>query len=399
MKYKELEIVNSIYKELMSCDLSGNIGLHGGTSGIALFLSYYDNIILQKNEISQRVFQILEYNIQWINSGKKIHTLCRGLSGFGWLCEHLRKMDMLSNVNIEFLDDLDHVLYKQMIYDIKHENYEFLHGAIGVGTYFLSRFDKNKEVIGYIEELLIELEQKGILCESKSVKWLSVLNFQTGEKGYDISMSHGMSSIAAFLIRLHQLNFEVERVERLLASTIAYILEQITYKEGNISYFPTHSKESGYGLVYSRLAWCYGDLSIAHVLWRVAILMNNKELENTALRILYYNSNRLDLQSNGICDACLCHGTAGIAQIFWNIYLNTHINKFKETTEYWIHQTIQMAKHPDGLAGFKAWNTDEYGGGYVNSVGLLEGIAGIGLVLLSQLTEKKLVWDESLMLT
>lgn len=399
MKYKELEIVDSIYKELMSCDLSGNIGLHGGTSGIALFLSYYDNIILQKNEISQRVFHILEYNIQWINSGKKIHTLCRGLSGFGWLCEHLRKMDMLSDVNIEFLDDLDHVLYKQMIYDIKHENYEFLHGAIGVGTYFLSRFDKNKEVIGYIEELLIELEQKGILCESNSVKWLSVLNFQTGEKGYDISMSHGMSSIAAFLIRLHQLNFEVERVERLLASTIAYILEQITYKEGSISYFPTHSKESGYGLVYSRLAWCYGDLSIAHVLWRVAILMNNKELENTALRILYYNSNRLDLQSNGICDAGLCHGTAGIAQIFWNIYLNTHINKFKETTEYWIHQTIQMAKHPDGLAGFKAWNTDEYGGGYVNSVGLLEGIAGIGLVLLSQLTEKKLVWDESLMLT
>lgn len=399
MKYKELEIVNSIYKELMSCDLSGNIGLHGGTSGMALFLSYYDNIILQKNEISQRVFQILEYNIQWINSGKKIHTLCRGISGFGWLCEHLRKMDMLSDVNIEFLDDLDHVLYKQMIYDIKHENYEFLHGAIGVGTYFLSRFDKNKEVIGYIEELLIELEQKGILCESKSVKWLSVLNFQTGEKGYDISMSHGMSSIAAFLIRLHQLNFEVERVERLLASTIAYILEQITYKEGNISYFPTHSKESGYGLVYSRLAWCYGDLSIAHVLWRVAILMNNKELENTALRILYYNSNRLDLQSNGICDAGLCHGTAGIAQIFWNIYLNTHINKFKETTEYWIHQTIQMAKHPDGLAGFKTWNTDEYGGRYVNSVGLLEGIAGIGLMLLSQLSEKKLVWDESLMLT
>ena len=212
MKYKESRIVDSIYKDLMSCDLSGNIGLHGGTSGIALFLSYYDNIILQKNEISQRVFQILEYNIQWINSGKKIHTLCRGLSGFGWLCEHLRKMNMLSDVDIEFLDDLDPVLYKQMIYDIKHDNYEFLHGAIGVGTYFLSRFDKNKEVIGYIKELLTELEQKGIRCESKAVKWVSVLNFETGEKGYDISMSHGMSSIAAFLIRLHQLNFEVERV-------------------------------------------------------------------------------------------------------------------------------------------------------------------------------------------
>lgn len=34
-------------------------------------------------------------------------------------------MNMLSDVNIEFLDDLDPVLYKQMIYDIKHDNYEF----------------------------------------------------------------------------------------------------------------------------------------------------------------------------------------------------------------------------------------------------------------------------------
>lgn len=57
-----------------------------------------------------------------------------------------------------------------------------MHGAIGVGTYFLSRFDKNKEVIGYMKELLTELEQKGIMCESKAVKWLSVLNFETREK-------------------------------------------------------------------------------------------------------------------------------------------------------------------------------------------------------------------------
>lgn len=395
MKSKQLEIVDKIYMELMSCRLSGNIGLHSGTSGIALFLSYYDYIILNRKEISTRVFDILEFNIQWINSGKKIHTLCRGLSGFGWVCEHLRKMKMLGNEDIEFLDDLDFVLCKQMLYDIKHENYDFLHGAIGVGTYFLSRFDKNEESIGYVEELLTELEKNGIECENNAIKWISVLNFETGEKGYNISMSHGMSSIIAFLIRLYQLNFETERVEKLLSGAITYILEQITYKEGGYSYFPMYSKENSSGFFYSRLAWCYGDLGIAYVLWHAAILMNNKELENMALKILYFNSNRVDLQSNGIYDASLCHGTAGVAQIFWNLYLNTNINKFGEITDYWIEQTLQMAKYPDGLAGFKFYQTD---GEFVNSVSMLDGIAGIGLVLLSQLTEKKLTWDESLML-
>lgn len=395
IKYKQLEIVDKIYMELMSCRLSGNIGLHSGTSGIALFLSYYDYIILNRTEISPRVFDILEFNIQWINSGKKIHTLCRGLSGFGWVCEHLREMKMLGNEDIEFLDDLDFVLYKQMLYDIKHENYDFLHGAIGVGTYFLSRFDKNEKSIGYVEELLTELEKSGIGCENNAIKWISVLNFETREKGYNISMSHGMSSIIAFLIRLCQLNFETERAEKLLSGAITYILEQITYKEGGYSYFPMYSKENSSGFSYSRLAWCYGDLGIAYVLWHAAILMNNKELENMALKILYFNSNRVDLQSNGIYDANLCHGTAGVAQIFWNLYLNTNINKFSETTNYWIDQTLQMAKCPDGLAGFKFYQTD---GEFVNSVSMLEGIAGIGLVLLSQLTDKKLTWDESLML-
>lgn len=395
MKSSQLEIVDKIYMELMSCMLSGNIGLHSGTSGIALFLSYYDYTILNKTEISQRIFDIFDFNIQWINSGKKIHTLCRGLSGFGWVCEHLRKMKMLGDEDIEFLDDLDLVLCRQMLYDVKHENYEFLHGAIGVGTYFLSRFDKNKETIRYVQELLTELEKSGITCENNAVKWLSVLNYETGEKGYNISMSHGMSSIVAFLIRLHQLNFETIRVEKLLSSTITYILEQVTYKEGGFSYFPMYSKESSCDFPYSRLAWCYGDLGVAYVLWHASILMNNKVLENRALKMLYFNSNRLDLKSNGICDASLCHGTAGVAQIFWNLYLNTHINKFADATDYWINQTLLMSKHSDGLAGFKFYKAD---GEFDNSVGLLEGIAGVGLVLLSQLTDKKLTWDESLML-
>ena len=393
---KYTQIIKNIYGELMISKLSGNIGLHAGMSGIALFIAYYDRIIHQKKGISQRVMEILEHNIECIDSGYRKYTICNGISGFGWLCEHLKKLKMLDREDIEFLDDFDPLLHKQMINDIKEGNYDYLHGALGVGTYFLSRFDK-KKVAGYINDLLAELENSSIHCKNGAVKWVSVINHETDEKGYNISLSHGISSIAAFLIRLHQLSFETERVDKLLIRTIIYILDQITYTERSISYFPSCSKESSPGNNYSRLGWCYGDLGIACVLWRAAIILKNEDWKNLAIQILLHNCNRRDLHENNINDAGLCHGSAGISHIFWTLYLKTGIEEFKKTTEYWLGVTMQMAKCNDGSTGFKAWRHEELGGP-VKLESLLEGVAGIGLVLLSQKSNKT-AWDECLMLS
>ena len=392
-----IPVIENIYKELIKSELPENIGLHAGTSGIALFIAYYDRVIHRERGISQRVMDILEYNIRYIDSGSGLHTISNGISGFGWLCEHLKKLGMLNKEDIEFLDHLDPFLHRKMMVGIRRGDYDYLHGALGVGTYFLSRYDK-KEVPGYLDELLTELEKSGIPCENNAIKWISILNRDTGEEGYNISLSHGMSSIAAFLIRLHQLNFETERVDKLLRRTIIYILDQIIYTEDSLSYFPSYSKESSSGNYYSRLGWCYGDLGIAYVLWRAAFVLKNREWENTALRILRHNSNRRDLQENGIRDAGLCHGSAGVAHIFWNLYLNTRAQEFREAADYWLNVTINMAKYNDGSAGFKAWRTEKFGG-LVKSNSLLDGISGIGLVLQSHLKNNETDWDESLMLS
>ena len=139
-------------------------------------------------------------------------------------------------------------------------------------------------------------------------------------------------------------------------------------------------------------------MGIAHVFWQAAVSLKKKEWEDTAIQILLHNSSRHDLQKNGIMDAGLCHGSAGVAHIFWNLYLNTHLQKFQETTDYWLDITMQMAKYTDGSAGFKAWRTEKLGG-FVKLNSFLEGISGIGLVLLSHLQRDKTSWDECLMLS
>ena len=57
-----------------------------------------------------------------------------------------------------------------------------------------------------------------------------------------------------------------------------------------------------------------------------------------------------------------------------------------------------MKENNNGLAGFKAWRIDA-AGGPVESNTLLEGIAGIGLFLLSYLKIDKMTWDECFMLS
>jgi len=56
-----------------------------------------------------------------------------------------------------------------------------------------------------------------------------------------------------------------------------------------------------------------------------------------------------------------------------------------------------MTKFEDGLAGFKSWRTEEYGG-LSNDLGFLEGIAGIGLALISSISDIEPAWDECLLL-
>ena len=170
-------------------------------------------------------------------------------------------------------------------------------------------------------------------------------------------------------------------------------------KVNKISYFPVWINEkNNTPSESSRLAWCYGDLGISMALYQVSKVTDNKILEKLAIEVLLNASNRRNLVSEQVIDAGLCHGTAGIAHIFNRMYRNTGIEKFKETSDFWIEETLKMAKFDDGLAGYKAWHTEKYGG-WVNEYGLLEGIAGIGLALISAVSDIEPKWDECLLLS
>jgi lantibiotic modifying enzyme len=132
--------------------------------------------------------------------------------------------------------------------------------------------------------------------------------------------------------------------------------------------------------------------------WQAGVALNNEAWKNKAVEVLVFAAEkRRNLEQNFVADAGLCHGTAGIGHIFYRMWWNTRLPEFKSAADYWFHETLKMAKFEDGLAGYKAWHGEARG--CQNEYGLLEGIAGIGLALLTYYYEIEPTWDECLLLS
>jgi hypothetical protein len=104
---------------------------------------------------------------------------------------------------------------------------------------------------------------------------------------------------------------------------------------------------------------------------------------------------RKTLNESMINDAGVCHGSAGVAHIFNRMWSITNDKKFRQATDFWIKQTLEFGTKINGKTEFKKYNAkiNEY---EINH-SLLEGNAGVGLVLYSYLTGD-FSWDYCLML-
>jgi len=183
----------------------------------------------------------------------------------------------------------------------------------------------------------------------------------------------------------------------ILKKAINYVAQ---FKNDNAetgSKFPVSISIKGKKNINNRLGWCYGDLGIGIRFWYAAKVLQDKTLGNEAIKILKHAANRRSFKDTMVIDASICHGSFGIAQIFNRMYKETKDPVFKDATEFWIQDGLDKAIHKDGLAGYKQWKGEDIG--WTNEVSLLEGISGIGLVILDYLTDYNTSWDECLLIS
>jgi lantibiotic modifying enzyme len=339
----------------------------------------------------------LDIIISEINNGFYCHTYCSGISGFLWSLKYMIYYGVLDEMDCDIFNQFRTFLYTNMKEDLKANNWDFFHGAIGVGLFFMS--DRvNDQSLEYVNELIIAMEDLSTVEHKGIFKWKSsVISNGNPLEVYNLGLAHGIPSIIAFLTKAYKNGINKEKSQKLLMGAIKYVLKNQNDVEKTNCYFPNWISDDD-GSRYSRLAWCYGDLGIAVTLYNAAKVLDDISLEDFALKVLRYNTFRRDLESVSVIDAGLCHGTAGIAHIFYRMYWNTREEIFRDAATFWFDKTLEMSRYPVGLAGYKAVFSEEYGGTQ-NDYGILEGIAGIGLAMHSWITQTEPTWDECLLLS
>jgi exonuclease III len=386
IKLKLDQIADCICKKIQKDPIIHIDGLYSGKFGILLFLNYYakytNNIAIASDYANNLLDNFYMKTM--------LHTFCSGLSGILYLFEFLRENDFIDINTEEVANEFDDFLLRSMRKDIENRYYDFLHGALGVGFYFLKK-QKESPVIEMVK-FLYEIAEKDYI--NNVFKWKSVLN-EHEEMGYNISLSHGMSGIILYLSHVIKNKINDNYLLEMLEGAVHYILSQEIDVRIYGSYFPSYSLENKDTKIYkSRLAWCYGDLGVAYSVWYAGKVVNKQSWIDKGMNILIHSTNRINLIKNHVIDAGICHGSIGIAMMYRKIFIETNNLLFLEAARYWIKETLHFSVFQDGLAGYKTYKGENFSCDY----SMLTGVSGIGIMFISYLMNDQQNWDEMFLL-
>ncbi len=385
---KLLEITEAIKKN--NCT---HAGLLTGNCGIAIFLAYV-NLIYNDANLNYEMETSLHKSFEKLAKEGSVHTFADGFAGICWGMNLLALQNKVEADVSSLFEEIEPYLVTTSENNLKVNFFDFIHGGLGAGIYFLDRLP-DITARNHISKTILSIHQNAVFF-GNDVKWSCIIQNNEGfEKvEYNLGLSHGIPSIIWFLSKCFQEKIEEEKCQFLITGAVQWILKQ-KLPAGYLSLYPSAIEDST-SYNHSRLGWCYGDLGIASCIWQAGKSLNNEKWKKEAIEIMLHASQRKEFKKNGIIDAGICHGTAGIAHIFNRFYFETKLEVFKETANYWINETLKMSTFEDGLAGFKTYRQEN---GWLNEYGLLEGIAGIGLVLLSHISDEEPTWDRCLLLS
>lgn len=391
-----IDINNDIDISYKSID---DIGLLSGKMGLALFKIYFSKKF--KDAKAEKIgIQMIKESISKINNGYYYPTYCSGICGVAWTLDFLKKEELFEIDCDSLLINYDGFLLKKMYAELNVKNLDFLHGAIGYMYYFFNRYvntnsNSLKEKYRLIlQNCLISLEKISEFENPNKIKWLYNINADTGEMGYNFSLSHGISSIINLLAKFCKVNLLTERSEKMLIGAVNYIIENEEIKKNSVSLFPNFIDLKNYKSTPSRLAWCYGDLGIGLSLMKASLTIKNDKLYKRSLEILIHTSKRRSVEKTQVIDACVCHGAFGNSVIFNHLYEITKNNSFISARNYWLNEGLTMREENNPVfLTHKGKNR-----GWKHDISLLQGISGIGLSILSCLDNQGSNWEECLMI-
>jgi hypothetical protein len=384
---KFIEKINDFYlnKNLLNDFSENNLNILKLQHSL-LFLKYSnllnsENYKLKSVNLFEEVYNSLEENI----NGFGIYT---GIGSVSWYNQYFVNNKLITYDN-DFFDFFDKQLLAECKKQKKYKNFDLFSGLLSYGNYFYRRalYDKKNVVfLKKIERYLIELkDENGIISYDSAADTNNPIN---------IGLAHGLPSQIVFFSKSYELTKNKESIQY-AKDAIDFILK---YRKTNgDSMFPSvidlFNKSNN--LIDSRLAWCYGDLGIAYAILYYSKATKDNIYKDIAIEIIKHSIKRV--KNTGVNDKCFCHGTSGLFYLFYKLYTKFNIKICEKAYKYWLKLTLENYKN---LNSFEtcALNIELNKKEFMLDLGLIEGITGIGLSLVSYIDKTENEWEDFFML-
>jgi hypothetical protein len=280
--------------------------------------------------------------------------------------------------------------------------FDVISGLSGIGAYLLTRRGE-PHIDAALEKLLETLVDLTRASPSGLPRWFTPVELMFDEttaalypNGHlNCGLAHGIPGPLALMALAHAEGLEVRGLRDAIASIAAWLCDHRSDDAWGINW-PTMVAPPSTPSVRappSRAAWCYGSPGVARALWLAGTAVEDEQLmtlASEAMQAVY----RRPLHERQIDSPTFCHGVAGLLQITLRFAHDTGAAFFAAAAADLADQLL-AAYDPNTLLGFCSI---EPGGNAVDQPGLLDGAAGVALVLLGAATDVEPTWDRLFLL-
>jgi lantibiotic modifying enzyme len=369
--------------------------LGAGNAGVALFLHYYHHHCESAASVGTAAEARLAASLDAVTNVPSEASLYTGFSGIGWTVAHLMRRGLTERVDLTEIDD---ALIERVT--ARHdEPVDVVFGLAGYGVYFLERLDHPAGRHGL--RLVVQSIVDSAVLRPEGACWFTPGRFLSAHRRtfapdglYDLGLAHGVPGVIAILAAAEKAVGPSPGARDVLAAAVRWVLSHRD-ASGPWSEYPYWSPAGGARQEgTSRLAWCYGDLAVGSALLVAASAMADAGLRQTALATLRRAAGR-PIDKSGVVDACLCHGAAGITQIFHRVAAATGDACVGAAARTWLEVALSQRLESSGVGGYVYKHQVNLDSPAVDrpDQGFLQGAAGIGLALLSALVPTASDWE------
>ncbi|SFJ43436.1 lanthionine synthetase C family protein [Thermoflavimicrobium dichotomicum] len=399
IQHKELGVEYFPWKDL---------SLGEGYPGICLFLGELDRLFPDDgwDEVGHNYMVAIQNSIH--EYGIDSLSLWGGITGIAMAARALsrdgtRYNNFISQLQEIYLENYRATLEYSMasLYKgSKVSDYDTISGWSGIGRYLLFYKDQPairkslEEILSYLVQLSQDREINGQIVPGwyVPVENLFLHEREKFPNGYfNCGLSHGIPGPLALLALASLHGVEVSGQKEAIHKIAMWLLQWKQVDKYGL-YWPNiiswEDHQSGVvNLSYHREAWCYGSPGVARSIWLAGEALNDDNFKRIAVEAYLATFHRPQEKWN-IESPTFCHGLIGLVQLTQQMYVDSQREEFKIQRDQLIDRILDMYEEKAPFRFYDLLGQKKYIKG-----GLLEGVAGIGIVFSGLISECTPEWS------